>query len=135
MSHAEATVYALASGSLVQTELVGRRHEGREHYYEQLEIDSWVVRLGQRLADGQPGSIEEALTFLERDPYFFRSGYARERVARRLAGVKLTPVEKVRVRALVLSSVDGRRFCPQPGVGRLARAVADNPLRRELRRR
>jgi hypothetical protein len=39
------------------------------------------------------------------------------------------------VRAVVLSTVDGGRFCPQPGVGRLARAVADNALRRELRAR
>jgi len=39
------------------------------------------------------------------------------------------------VRALVLSSVDGERHCPQPGLGRLAKAVADNPLRRELRAR
>jgi len=114
---------------------VGRRHECHERYFDQRDVDSWVVDLGRRLAGGQPGAVEEALTFLERDPYFFRSGYARERVARRLARVELTAVQKVRVRAVVLSCVDGRRFCPQPGVGRLARAVADNRLRRELRAR
>ena len=36
--------------------------------------------------------------FLERNRYFFRSGYARDRVARRLASVELTPVQKERVR-------------------------------------
>src|SRR6185369_10152868 len=88
-----------------------------------------------RLDRGEPEAIEAALAFLERDPYFFRSGYARERVARRLARVELTPAQKVRVRAVVLSTVDGQRHCPQPGLGRLAKAVADNPLRRELRAR
>ena len=38
-------------------------------------------------------------------------------------------------RAIVLCTVEGRRHCPHPGVGRLARAVADNSLRRELRTR
>ena len=120
---------------MIQTRPVGRRHEDDEAYYEQLDIDSCVVELGVRLDRGEPEAIEAALTFLERDPYFFRSGYARERVARRLARVELTPAQKGRARALVLSSVDGRHHCPQPGLGRLARAVADNPLRRELRAR
>jgi hypothetical protein len=114
---------------------VGRQHEDRERYYEQLNIDAWVVELCERLARGESQSIEEALTFLERDPYFFRSGYARERMARRLARVELRAVQRRRARAIVLSTVDGDRHCPQPGVGRLARAVADNPLRRELRAR
>ncbi len=114
---------------------VGRRHEDGEGYYEQLDIDSWVAELAVRLDRGEPQAIDAALTFLERDPYFFRSGYARERVARRLARVQLTGAQKVRARALVLSSVDGQRHCPHPGLGRLARAVSDNPLRRELRAR
>jgi hypothetical protein len=114
---------------------VGRRHEDDERYYEQLDIDSWVVELGRRLRRGDPESIEVALTFLERDPYFFRSGYARDRIARRLAQAELTAAQRVRARTVVLSTVDGQRHCPLPGAGRLARAVADNPLRRVLRAR
>ena len=108
-------------------------HQEDEKDYEQLGIDSWVAELGVRLERAEPAAIEEALTFLERDPYFFRSGYARERVARRLARVELSAAQKARARALVLSSVDGQRHCPFPGVGRLAKAAADNRLRRELR--
>ena len=114
---------------------MGRRHEDDEGYYEQLEIDSWVADLGRGLGRGDPESIEAALTFLERDPYFFRSGYARERIARRLAQAELTAAQRVRARTVVLSTVDGERHCPLPGAGRLARAVADNSLRRELRSR
>jgi hypothetical protein len=114
---------------------VQTRFVGRGNYYEQRDIDSWLVDLTGRLSADEPAAIEEALAFLERDPYFFRSGYARERVARRLAHVELSPGQKQRARAVVLSRVDGQRFCPHPGIGRLARAVADNPLRRELRAR
>jgi hypothetical protein len=114
---------------------MGRRHEDDERYYEQLDIDSWVVELGRGLSRSETESIEAALTFLERDPYFFRSGYARERVARRLAQAELTAAQEVRARIVVLSTVDGERHCPLPGAGRVARAVADNSLRRELRAR
>jgi hypothetical protein len=132
VEHDARALVGLAEG-MIQTELVGRRHEDRERYYEQLDIDTTVAELGVRLARGEPDSIEAALAFLERDPYFFRSGYARERVARRLARLELTVADKTRARALVLSTVDGHRHCPQPGIGRLARAAADNRLRRELR--
>lgn len=111
------------------------RHEDDERYYEQLDIDSWVVELGRGLSRGDTESTEAALTFLERDPYFFRSGYARERVALRLAQTELTAAQKARARTVVLSTVDGERHCPLPGAGRLARAVSDNSLRRELRAR
>jgi hypothetical protein len=119
---------------MIQTQPVGR-HAADEGYYDQSDIDAWIAELAVRLDRAEPAAIEAALTFLERDPYFFRSGYARERVARRLARVALTPGQKARARAIVVSSVDGLRHCPQPGVGRLAKAVADNPLRRELRAR
>src|SRR3954449_7719073 len=120
---------------MIPTQPVGRRHEDNEEYYRQLDIDSWVGELGLRLDCGQPEAIEAALDFLERDPYFFRSGYARERLARRLAHTKLTEAQKTRARAVVLTTVDGQRHCPLPGVGKLAGAFADNSLRRDLRGR
>jgi hypothetical protein len=114
---------------------VGRRHDDSERYYDRLDVDSWVVDLLGRLSRGDSGAVSEALRFLEHDPYFFRSGYARERIARRLASIALSDAEKARARLIVSSTVDGRRHCPQPGAGKLAGAVADNALRRELRAR
>ena len=99
------------------------------------DVDPWLRALLDRLDHGDGDAVEEAIAFLEQDPYFFRSGYARERIARRLASVDLTPEQKFRARAIVVRTVDGELHCPQPGVGRLARAVGDNPLRRELRTR
>jgi hypothetical protein len=112
------------------------RHERDEAYYSgRSETDAWLAELADRLSGGDTEAVEEGLAFLERDPYFFRSGYYRERVARRLAKVELTPAQRSRARAVVLGTVDGDRHCPHPGVGRLARAVADNPMRRQLRSR
>jgi hypothetical protein len=114
---------------------MGRLHDDRKRYDDELDIDAWVESIGARVGDDDPEAIEEALTFLERDPFFFRSGYARERIARRLAHCDLTPAQKARARSLVVSTVDGLRHCPMPGLGKLAGAVADNSLRRELRGR
>jgi hypothetical protein len=106
--------------------------EESESYYG-CRVDAAVATLCDRMADGDRDAVEEALGFLERDQFFFRSGYARERLARRLAQMGLTAAQKSRARTVVLTTVDGERHCPHPGVGRLARAVADNELRRQLR--
>lgn len=91
------------------------------------------LEIGVLLAD--PYAIDEALAFLEADPFTFRSGYARCRIALRLAGAPLSQQQRARARALIVSSVDGSNHCPQPGIGRLARTVADNDLRRQVRAR
>jgi hypothetical protein len=94
-----------------------------------------LVETENGLAAGEVDAIRAALAYLEADPYYFRSGYARCRLAGRLSRVRLPEPEAVRARALVLDVVDGRRHCGQPGLRRLAAAVADNGLRRALRRR
>jgi hypothetical protein len=98
-------------------------------------LDAWLEDLPIRMLERDPIAVEEALSFLERDPYFSRSGYARERVARYLARTELSADDRDRARAVVLSSIDGSRHCPLPGLAKLARAVADNRLRRALRER
>jgi hypothetical protein len=105
------------------------------HDPDRRDLDAWLKELLDRLSQERAGAVDEALDFLERDPFFFRSGYARERLARRLASVRLSAAQRLRARAIVLSTIDGERHCPFPGVGKLARAVADNSLRRALRAR
>jgi hypothetical protein len=114
---------------------VGRAHEPDERYYGQLGVDAWTDELRQRMDAGDDGAVDDALEFLERDPYFFRSGYARERVARMLAKVPLSSGQRRRAREVVVSTIDGHRHCPLPGLGKLAGAVADNELRRQVRAR
>ncbi len=82
-----------------------------------------------------PAAIDDALVYLELDPYYFWSGYARARMARRLAGTRLDADQLARARRYVLDCVDGAKHCGQPALGQLARSVADNPLRGALRDR
>jgi hypothetical protein len=106
-----------------------------ERYYTGFDVEAAVVALDMELARGEAGAVHDALALLEQDPFCFRSGYARERLARRLARTELTTAQKARARTIVLSTVEGHWHCPHPGVGRLAGAVADNKVRRELRAR
>jgi hypothetical protein len=82
-----------------------------------------------------PRSVDGQLALLEADVFDFRTGYLRERVARRLAQAPLDAGQRARARAIVLGVVDGRLHTPIAGISRLGRAVADNRLRRELRDR
>jgi hypothetical protein len=88
----------------------------------------------QRLREGRatPDDVDYALAYLELDPYYFWSGYTRAGVVRHLAHAALTDGQRDRARQIVLRCVDGTLHSP---VSRLAGAVANNWLRRELRRR
>lgn len=62
------------------------------------DVDVWLVALKDGFRSGDPTAVEDALAFLEEDPYFFRSGYAREKVARWLARAPLAPKQRARAR-------------------------------------
>jgi len=78
----------------------------------------------ERLSRSDPDAIEMAMAFLEADPWFFRSGYVKAAILRRLTRLSLTPRAVARLNRVVLAAVDGRdrrefrRYC------RLAAAVA-----------
>jgi hypothetical protein len=95
--------------------------------------DGWQARLRAALLAGEPGAVDRALAFLEADPFFFRSGYTREKVARTLARTAMAAGERERARALVRAWLAGDVHTPEPGITRLAAAVADGPLRRAVR--
>jgi hypothetical protein len=71
----------------------------------------------ERLNEGNPAAVEQAIVFLEADLWFFRSGYIKEKVVRGLNRVSLSDRQKVRLRHVVLDVVDGRerrefrRYC------------------------
>lgn len=98
-----------------------------------LEDWSWTVDRGVRAGD--PAAIDAALDFLDADPYFFRSGYQRARLAGRLAAAPLDERQRAAARHYVLAVVDHERHNDLAAVGRLAGAFADNSLRRRLRHR
>jgi hypothetical protein len=96
-------------------------------------LDASIRRIMVGLDAGDASAVGATLAYLEADPYYFRSGYTRGRLAGRLSRVKLAEPQSSRARDLVLKVVDGDCHCPAHGIGRLARSVADNGLRRALR--
>jgi hypothetical protein len=86
----------------------------------------------KRLKDGDPGAIETAIRFLEADPYAYRTGYAKEKIVRRLRRLELTAKQKARLGAVILHQVDQkdrrefRQYCL------LAPSVDDDTLRQGL---
>jgi hypothetical protein len=60
----------------------------------------------RRLAAGEHDAVDPALTFLEADPWCFRSGYAKELLLKLLARHQLSPRESRRLERVLLRSVD-----------------------------
>lgn len=89
----------------------------------------------QRLRNGDPAGLETAVTFLEADPWFHRSGYAKESLIRYLTRLPLSPEHARRLREVVLAAVDGRDRREFRSYCRLARKVDDPAMRAELQQR
>lgn len=89
----------------------------------------------ERMAAGESDALEPALAFLEADPWCFRSGYAKERIAQLLPRHHPDPGQQARIERVLLHVVDVgdrrefRRFC------KLARSTAGEPLSSGLRQR
>jgi hypothetical protein len=87
------------------------------------------------LKSGDASSIEMAVTFLEVDAMFFRSGYIKEELLTRLKNADLTSSQVQRLSAAILNVVDDRdcrefrRYC------QLARRLNSSDLANNLRAR
>lgn len=87
------------------------------------------------LQAGKAMDLEKYLAFLEADPFFFRSGYAKSEVIRGLKRAALTAEQMSRLRNVVLSVIDKgfrrefRDYC------RLARRVQNAEWLREVEAR
>jgi hypothetical protein len=85
-----------------------------------------------RLRRGDSAGLDTAVRFLEADPWFFRTGYLKASLLRRIRRFSLTPDQTARLRNVVLSVVqrrDGREFREYC---RLARKVDGPELRSRL---
>jgi hypothetical protein len=99
------------------------------------DADREVAPIEEGLARRETSAIDAALAYLEADPWSFRSGYAKQRLVRRLAGQHLSPAQRSRANALILRAVDHGTFGAGREWGRIARRFADNATRRALRAR
>ena len=104
---------------------------------EPRELEQWLDDVRERLRRRRgPDAADQALAYLEADPYYFRSGYARAKLARSLAQASLSDADLERGRAGTCSTRStGRKHCNQRELGQLAGAVANNEMRATLRTR
>ena len=92
--------------------------------------DFWYAL--ERLPTGDPAAIESATLFLEADPWFQRSGYAKAEIIRRLNRLRLSREIEQRLRAVVLDVARGRDRREYRAYCRLARKVASPELGAQL---
>ena len=59
------------------------------------------------LAKGHSRFVETAIVFLEADPWFFRSGYEKEKIIQHLKRAPLTEAQRMRLAGVVLAAIDG----------------------------
>lgn len=122
-------------------EAVGDRHQSREawarwedaarEWHEAMALlypkEFWDGL--ERLRTGDPTAIDPAITFLEVDPWRFRSGYAKETILRYLKRADLGDEQTARLRAVILNAVDVGDRREFRGYCKLARHIVDDGLR------
>lgn len=109
-------------------------HDGVARFHAALGVayppNFWVDLEAPRSGDARP--IETAIAFLEVDPMFFRSGYAKERALRAIKRLPLSASQMDRPRTVVLriaATRDGREF---RDYCHLARRLDDTGFRQAL---
>jgi len=84
------------------------------------------------LKGGDANRAEYAIAYLEADPWYFRSGYLKGRIARWLRQVELSDAERERLRAVLLAALQKGSRYEQVEYRRLARRLDTPAFRSEL---
>ena len=86
------------------------------------------------LGKGERKAIDRAIHFLAADPFFFRSGYLKTALLRKLKQVPLTGTQRERLAMLVLERINNPDKGNRENFGRLAAALRLPMLDAELAR-
>jgi hypothetical protein len=77
-------------------------------------------------------ALETAIAFLEADPFFFRSGYIKEKLLRYVRGYQLMPEHIARLQNAILNVVDSHYYREFREYRKLAHRIDDANLRLQL---
>jgi hypothetical protein len=94
-------------------------------------IGSVLDKIGQQRSD----AIEDAISFLEANPWYFRSGYNKAAVASKLKSVSLTAPQRIRLQQVILAATESRAGREFREYARLAVRVTDADFMDQVRRR
>lgn len=92
-----------------------------------------LTREFELLANGDAEAIELAVRFLEANPWYFRSGYHKENIARLLKKQILTNGQSERLRKVILQRVQGPGLREMRNYGHLASKVNTPEFEAELK--
>jgi hypothetical protein len=101
--------------------------------YDRLAFPGGLAKEFELLRAGDPVAIEMAVRFLEANPWFFRSGYHKEKTLSLLRRCELTDDQCARLRMVILDRVQGRPVREMRAYGRIARKVTTPEFEAELR--
>jgi hypothetical protein len=94
--------------------------------YEQLAFPGGLNKIFDGLAAGVPEAVDNAIAFLEADPWSFRSGYMKAEIIKLLKKLSLSSEQRARLQAVVVARVHAketprefRAYC------QLAKTIAD----------
>lgn len=103
-----------------------KKPHGSEHHeacwafhqhYDSLAYPGGLWLGMERLKRQESYAVETAISFLEADPWFHRSGYIKEELVRRLKHAELTNLQRLRLATVISRSI-------RHGTGRVARHLA-----------
>jgi hypothetical protein len=100
--------------------------------YDQLAFPGGLESGLALLAAGDAKAIDSAVTFLEVDPLFHRSGYIKADLLRHLKRAQLSEDQKSRLRGVVIARVQGQDSREFRHYARIAVAIEDASLRSAL---
>jgi len=118
-------------------ERLWRQDRRSEEFYRLHRQSKWgdkiVVQVIKPLKRDEPQAVEDGIVYLEADPRYFRSGYAKMRIAAILKSKTLSEEQRARLRNVVLAATGSKNVGAEfKEYARLALVVADGKLLRQL---
>jgi tetratricopeptide (TPR) repeat protein len=89
----------------------------------------------QRWRWGETETVDIAISFLESDPWFFRTGYIKADLIQYVRRMKLSPQQMERLRGVVLNAIDSRDRREFRSYCKLAKRMYSNSLQKEVEKR
>lgn len=99
---------------------------------DQLSFPGGLASAITALRNKDPLAIKNGILFLEVDPFFFRSGYIKERVIRALKKVSLSIAQKKKLQQIIIDSLSKKYRREFKEYCRLAPIVADHDFVEQL---